>query len=38
VLPDLKALQTDLPGLIQAAGNEGLFAEPRVTAVVYRKK
>jgi hypothetical protein len=34
----LSALETDLPGLIQAAGDEGLFAEPRVTTVVYRKK
>jgi CRISPR-associated protein Csb1 len=38
VLPELAELQTELPALIKAAGDEGLFAKPRVTTVVYRKK
>jgi hypothetical protein len=31
-------LETALPGLIAAVAAEGLFAEPRVTTVTYRKK
>lgn len=38
VLPELAELQTELPALIEIVGAEGLFAEPRVTTVVYRKK
>jgi CRISPR-associated protein Csb1 len=38
VLPELAKLKTELPSLINAVGAEGLFAEPRVTSVVYRKK
>jgi hypothetical protein len=38
VLPELEELQTELPALIEAVGAEGLFADPRVTTVVYRKK
>lgn len=38
VLPELAELRTELPALIEAVGAEGLFAEPRVTTVVYRKK
>jgi len=38
VLPELAELQKELPALIEAVGAEGLFAEPRVTTVVYRKK
>jgi CRISPR-associated protein Csb1 len=38
VLPELAELKAELPGLIKAVGSEGLFAEPRVTMVVYRKK
>jgi CRISPR-associated protein Csb1 len=37
-LPPLDVLRTELPGLIAVVGNEGLFADPRVTTVVYRKK
>ncbi len=37
-LPDLADLENALPGLIAAVAAEGLFAEPRVTTVVYRKK
>jgi CRISPR-associated protein Csb1 len=38
LLPELSELEADLPDLIQAAGDEGVFAEPRVTPLVYRKK
>lgn len=38
VLPELAELQTEVPALIEAVGAEGLFADPRVTTVVYRKK
>jgi CRISPR-associated protein Csb1 len=37
-LPEISELQTELPTLIEAVGAESLFAEPRVTTVVYRKK
>jgi len=36
-LPDRTALETALPGLIQAVADENLFAEPRVTTVTWRK-
>lgn len=36
-LPEWTELQGDLPALIKAVGAEGLFAEPRVTTVIYRK-
>lgn len=35
---ELSELAADLPGLIKTIGAEDLFAEPRVTIVVYRKK
>jgi CRISPR-associated protein Csb1 len=38
VLPELRELEMELPRLIDAVAAEGLFAEPRVTTVVYRKK
>jgi CRISPR-associated protein Csb1 len=38
LLPELPALETALSGLIEALGAEGLFAEPRVTTVIFRKK
>ena len=38
ILPALSELQTELPTLIEAVGAESLFADPRVTTVVYRKK
>ena len=38
VLPELAELQTEVPALIEAVGTEGLFADPRITTVVYRKK
>ncbi|GAB6041929.1 type I-G CRISPR-associated RAMP protein Csb1/Cas7g [Endothiovibrio diazotrophicus] len=37
VLPTLTALEDALPGLIRAAAAEGLFADPAVTVVTYRK-
>jgi CRISPR-associated protein Csb2 len=37
-LPELRELEMELPQLIDAVAAEGLFAEPRVTTVVYRKK
>jgi CRISPR-associated protein Csb1 len=37
-LPKLLELEAELPRLIEAIGAEGLFAKPRVTTVVYRKK
>lgn len=37
-LPELSELKAELPILIQAVGKEGLFADPRVTTVIYRKK
>ena len=37
-LPQLDDLEAELPRLIEAVAAEGLFAEPRVTTVVYRKK
>lgn len=38
LLPELSELVAELPALIEAVGAEGLFADPRVTTVVYRKK
>jgi CRISPR-associated protein Csb1 len=38
ILPKLSEVQEDLPDLIKAVAAEGLFAEPPVTTVVYRKK
>lgn len=37
-LPELAELETEMPQLIEAVAAEALFAEPRVTTVVYRKK
>lgn len=37
-LPKLTELEMELPTLIRGMGAEGLFAEPRVTTVVYNKK
>ena len=37
-VPELAELEEDLPRLIAAVAAEGLFAEPRVTTVTYRKK
>lgn len=36
-LPDRAELESALPSLIQAVADEGLFAEPRVTTVIWRK-
>ena len=36
-LPELDALEAALPGLISAARDQGVFAEPPVTEVTYRK-
>ncbi len=36
-VPGLGELEAELPGLIGAAAGEGLFGEPRVTEVTYRK-
>lgn len=36
-LPDRAELEAALPSLIQAVAAEGLFAEPRVTTVTWRK-
>lgn len=37
VVPDLPALEQEIPGLIEAVANEKRFADPRVTVVVWRK-
>jgi CRISPR-associated protein Csb1 len=37
VMPGRAELEEALPKLIQAVANEGLFAEPRVTTVTWRK-
>jgi CRISPR-associated protein Csb1 len=37
VVPDLSALEQEIPGLIEAVANEKRFADPRVTVVVWRK-
>jgi CRISPR-associated protein Csb1 len=37
VFPERNELETALPALIQAVAGEGLFAEPRVTTVTWRK-
>jgi CRISPR-associated protein Csb1 len=37
-LPELAELEAGLPTLIDAVASEGMFAEPRVTTVAYRKK
>ncbi|MBV8567397.1 MAG: type I-U CRISPR-associated protein Cas7 [Methylobacteriaceae bacterium] len=37
-LPQLDKLETELPALISAVAAEGLFAEPRVTTVIYSKR
>jgi CRISPR-associated protein Csb1 len=37
VFPERSELETALPALIQAVAGEGLFAEPRVTTVSWRK-
>ncbi len=36
-LPELPDLEAELPGLISAARDEGVFAEPAITEVTYRK-
>ena len=36
-LPDLANLEADLPELIESVGAKGLFGEPRVLTVKYRK-
>ncbi|MYK30343.1 MAG: type I-U CRISPR-associated protein Cas7 [Boseongicola sp. SB0670_bin_30] len=36
-LPDLADLEAELPELIESAGAKGLFGEPRVLTVTYRK-
>lgn len=36
-VPELEELEAVLPGLIEAVGGEGLFADPRVTTVMYEK-
>lgn len=36
-VPSLQELEAELPGLIQAAAGAGLFNEPRITEVTYRK-
>ena len=38
IAPELGELAAALPGLIEAVAAEGLFVEPRVTTVTYRKK
>ncbi len=37
ILPGREELESALPGYIQAVAAEGLFAEPRVTTVTWRK-
>jgi CRISPR-associated protein Csb1 len=37
VVPDLSALEQEIPGLIEAVAKENRFADPRVTVVVWRK-
>jgi len=37
-LPAVAELERELPTMIEALGKEGVFAEPRATTVVYRKK
>jgi len=37
-LPELTELEAELPKLIDAVAGEGLFAEPRVTTLTYRRK
>ena len=36
-LPDLADLEADLPVLVESVGAKGLFGEPRVLTVTYRK-
>jgi len=36
-VPELDSLEEELPGLIDAAGQQGVLNEPRVTEVTYRK-
>jgi CRISPR-associated protein Csb1 len=36
--PGLSEIEGELPQLIEGVAAEGLFAEPRVTRVIYRKK
>jgi CRISPR-associated protein Csb1 len=36
-MPSLDAVETALPGRIEAVAAEGRFADPRVTEVTYRK-
>lgn len=36
-VPSLADLEAELPGLVEAAGKAGLFNNPRVTEVTYRK-
>ena len=36
-VPTLGELEAELPGLIEAAAGAGLFSDPRVTEVTYRK-
>ena len=36
-LPDLADLEADLPELVESVGAKGLFGEPRVLTVTYRK-
>jgi len=37
-LPELGALESELPSLIETVASEGRFADPRVTTVTWRKK
>lgn len=37
-LPALADLEVELPGLIKAVGNKGLFADPRITTVTWTPK
>jgi CRISPR-associated protein Csb1 len=37
VVPELSALEKEIPGLIEAVAKEGRFADPRVTLVTWKK-
>lgn len=36
-VPSLSALEGELPAMVEAAADQGLFNEPRVTEITYRK-
>ena len=36
-MPELNALESELPGLIEAVADKGLFAEPSVTVITWEK-